>query len=392
MHAPYDAVVPSEGANRASRRRSVPAAPARALWPHHRSSYGFWKGPDMLLGTWNLENLMLPRSGDGAPKTEAEYEVKVAALASVITALDPALLGVQEVRQEEALHDLVKAVGGEWHTALSRHSDGRGIRVGFLSRTPVRVLRDTRAFADRLRPVQSDDGEQPDEHDRVTSRGFLAVETDTPEGPLRVAVAHLKSKLLTYPSDGGKKRFHPHDEAERARFGAYALFRRAAEATTLRELADFLLEDDGRERDVAVLGDLNDVVNAATTQILLGPPGSELDRERAFLKPDLGDALRLWNVAPRIPAKRRFSRVSFGRAELIDHILTSHRLVHRITRAGTGLPDQQEEALELPSVGEDPADRVGTPGSDHAPVWIRVGQDLSGGSGRRESAAPHRRR
>lgn len=90
----------------------------------------------MLVGTWNLENLMLPHSGDGAPGTEAEYEAKVEALASVITALDPALLGVQEVRQEETLDDLVKAIGGEWHTALSRHADHRGIRVGFLSRTP----------------------------------------------------------------------------------------------------------------------------------------------------------------------------------------------------------------------------------------------------------------
>lgn len=31
----------------------------------------------MLLGTWNLENLMLPGSGDGAPETDAEYEAKV---------------------------------------------------------------------------------------------------------------------------------------------------------------------------------------------------------------------------------------------------------------------------------------------------------------------------
>ena len=331
----------------------------------------------MLLGTWNLENLMLPGDEQGAPKSQAEYEAKVEALASVITALDPMLLGVQEVKQKEALDDLVQAVGGQWHTALSRHRDKRGIRVGFISRTPMRVTHDTRLFADKLRPVQSDDGLRSGEHDKETSRGFLAVELDGDGGPLRVAVAHLKSKLLTYPANGDKKRFHPHDEAERARFGAYALYRRAAEAVTLRALADDLLDGDGRERDVAVLGDMNDVVNAATTQILLGPPGSELDKDRAFLKPDLGDPFRLWNVAPRIVAKRRFSRVSFGRAELIDHVLVSHRIARRLPKeagagAGTGLPALQEESLELPSVGEDPTDRVGTPGSDHAPVWIRI--------------------
>ncbi|WP_367323943.1 endonuclease/exonuclease/phosphatase family protein [Streptomyces sp. HUAS ZL42] len=325
----------------------------------------------MLVGTWNLENLMLPDSGDGAPRTEAEYEAKVEALASVITALDPALLGVQEVKQEEALHDLVKAVGGEWHTALSEHADRRGIRVGFLSRRELRVRHDVTAFAPGLDPVQTLDGQNPEDKEKETSRGLLAVETDGDHGPLHVAVAHLKSKLLSYPN----KRFQPLDEAERARFGAYALYRRAAEAATLRILADKLLAGDGRERDVMVLGDMNDVVYAATTQILVGPPGSTLEEQdkHAFETPDKGDAARLWNVAPRIPADRRFSRVSFKRAELIDHILTSHRLVHRITQAGTGLPDRQDEALDLPSVGEDPAGRVGTPGSDHAPVWIRIG-------------------
>ena len=34
--------------------------------------------------------------------------------------------------------------------------------------------------------------------------------------------AHFKSKLLTFPPN----RFSPHDEGERARFGAYALYRR----------------------------------------------------------------------------------------------------------------------------------------------------------------------
>ena len=43
-------------------------------------------------------------------------------------------------------------------------------------------------------------------------------------------VAHLKSKLLSYP--GG--RFAPLDEDERARVGGYALNRRTAEAVTLR--------------------------------------------------------------------------------------------------------------------------------------------------------------
>ena len=49
-----------------------------------------------------------------------------------------------------------------------------------------------------------------------------------------LVTVHLKSKLLTYP--GG--RFAPDDEDQRARFGAYALYRRAAEAATVRVHAD----------------------------------------------------------------------------------------------------------------------------------------------------------
>jgi len=317
----------------------------------------------MLLGTWNLENLYRP-GGPFGPKDKAAYETKLAALAAVITELDPALLGVQEVGEPEALHDLVDMLDGDWHVALSEHPDGRGIRVGFLSRTAVEVLADTNTFPAKLRPVQEDDsGAQVS----AAGRGFLAVEVATEAGPLRVAVAHLKSKLLSYP--GG--RFFPHDEGERARYGAYALYRRAAEATTLRALADDLLAGDGRERDVAVLGDLNDEVQAATTQILLGPPGSEIGTP-GYDRPDAGDAMRLWDTAPLIPVEQRYSRVNSGRRELIDHILVSHRLVRRVTAAGTGLPG--DGTLRLPSVGPDPAERRGKPGSDHAPVWVRVGQ------------------
>lgn len=325
----------------------------------------------MLLGTWNLENLYRP-GGESGPRDKAAYETKLAALAAVVTELNPGLLGVQEVGEPEALRDLIGMLDGNWHVALSEHADGRGIRVGFLSRTPLEVLHDTNAFPARLRPVQVDDAGGTAAE---AGRGFLAIETRTGAGAptgsdagpvLRVAVAHLKSKLLSYPGN----RFFPRDEGERARYGAYALHRRAAEATTLRALADVLLAGDGRERDVAVLGDLNDEAQAATTQILLGPPGSEIGTA-GFDKADKGDAHRLWNVAPLIPVEQRFSRVNSGRRELIDHILCSHRLVHRVTAAGTGAPGTGSP--ELPSVGADPGERRGQPGSDHAPVWVRVG-------------------
>jgi endonuclease/exonuclease/phosphatase family metal-dependent hydrolase len=183
----------------------------------------------------------------------------------------------------------------------------------------------------------------------------LAVESR----PIDLLTCHLKSKLLTFP--GG--RFSTEDEGERAGVGAYALYRRAAEAVTVRAAADALLDGDGGDRAVIVLGDLNDEPLAATTQILLGPPGSEIGTP-GFPRPDQGDPRRLWNLAPRIPEERRFTRVFRGRKELIDQILVSHALVTRVTEVDTG-------DVQPPSIDEAPTARRDEPASDHAPVIAR---------------------
>ena len=78
-------------------------------------------------------------------------------------------------------------------------------------------------------------------------------------------------------------------------------------------------------------GDLNDTLQAATTQLLLGPPGSQLGTG-GFDHPDAGDGSRLWNLAPKMPAgdpvtgegAKNWSRINNGVKELIDQILVSH--------------------------------------------------------------------
>ncbi|MEU6993600.1 endonuclease/exonuclease/phosphatase family protein [Streptomyces sp. NPDC046465] len=316
----------------------------------------------MIIGTWNLENLYRP-GGKFGPRDKTAYEAKLASLAATITELRPSVLGVQEVGDPAALEDLAGLLDGTWHVTLSRHADDRGIRVGFLTSLPVSVVTDEDGFPEPLHPVQTDDTGRTTAR---TGRGILAVTVSTRAFFFDVVVCHLKSKLLSYP--GG--RFQPRDEGERARFGAYALYRRAAEATAVRALADRLLWGDGREHRVAVLGDLNDEVGAATTQILLGPPGSEIGTP-GFDRPDKGDATRLWDVAPLIPPEQRFSRIHAGRRELIDHVLVSRGLLDQVRTAGTGAPGAA--AAALPSVAdEDPAVRRDAAGSDHAPVWIRI--------------------
>jgi predicted extracellular nuclease len=257
-----------------------------------------------------------------------------------------------------ALNALVAHLSGTWHVTLSTHPDTRGIRVGFLSHRRPATVEQVTDFPAELAPLQaSDDGAVTTR----TGRGALSITIDG----IHLVTAHLKSKLITFP--GG--RFSPHDEGERARYAAYALYRRAAEAVTVRSHIDAILRGpngNGRGADVPVvlLGDFNDTPDAATSQILLGPGGSELGTAGAA-RPDKGNAWRMWNLAPCLPAGAG-SRVYRGRAELIDHILVSHKLLTpsnvRLITSG-----------DLPSIADDPALRRNAHGSDHALITADVG-------------------
>lgn len=309
----------------------------------------------MIVGTWNLENLFRPGTAAG-PSDQDAYTAKLKELKRVIDELSPDVLAVQEVGGPEALEDLAARLDGDWRTEVSEIPDGRGIRVGFLSQRAMQKVEQIHEFPDGLEPIQVDDAGTAL---GAMGRGALKVRIRIHGRAVDLVTCHLKSKLLSFP--GG--RFQPRDEDERARFGGYALYRRAAESVTLRAYANELLGGDGQQRAVIVLGDLNDEPQAATTQILLGPPGSEIDTP-GFEQPDNGDGARLWNLAPLMPRDRRYSRIFRGRRELIDHILVSHALVKNVEAVDTA-------SGEPPSITEHPTTRRDQAASDHLPVVAR---------------------
>jgi predicted extracellular nuclease len=305
------------------------------------------------IGTWNLENLYRP-GGDG-PKTEEAYEAKLATLVETITRHAPDVLAVQEVGEPRALADLVEQLGAGWHSVLSTHPDARGIRVGFLSRTPATSTTDLHDFPAHLAPVQVGDTDSGPDLIATMGRGALHASFELSGTTVELVTAHLKSKLLTYP--GG--RFSPTDEDQRARFGAYALYRRTAEAVTLRSYVNGLLTADST-RGVVVLGDLNDTEQAATTQILYGPEGSQFGTG-GYGKPDQGDATRLWNLVWQIRQEHRYTRITNGDREVIDHLLISDALLGP-------LQSVDADVAAVTSIGNDPRPRADAPASDHAPV------------------------
>ena len=331
--------------------------------------------------TWNLENLERPEP-TAAPADQAAYASKLEQTVQVIADADPDLLGVQEVLAREddlepqvfddLLSALSEATGSTWSGHLSTLPDPRGIRVGWLSRGPLSEPVDVAAYPPLVPPTVVDDTGQTI---TAAKRGSLAITyTHTGGEPVQVLVTHFKSKLLTFPGFvADRPRFDTRDEGERARFGLYALTQRAAEAATVRAWATQALDDAGQQRRLIVCGDLNDLPQAATTQMLLGPPGSQLGTG-GFERPDRGDANRLWNLAPRMPAgdpdtgepAANWSRINNGVKELIDQILVSHALVQALDSTNAIPVDG------IRSVTADPASLEAlTAPSDHRPVIAR---------------------
>jgi endonuclease/exonuclease/phosphatase family metal-dependent hydrolase len=302
--------------------------------------------------TWNVENLFAP-----TPAQQPAWDVKLAQLAGVIRSVGPDLLAVQEIGDEQSFDALRHQLG--WTGVLSTHFEpSHTIRVGWLSPGRLTDVEEVVDLPPGLSPVKvADDGTTLNQ----LGRGALAVTVTTPAGTrLRALTAHLKSKLLSFP-DG---RFDTDDETERARYAVYALDRRAAEAAALRDWATAALAGDWAGKPVLVCGDLNDTLDAATTQLIFGPGGSQIGTG-GFSHPDHGDAQRLWDVGYAMTPPDDYSRINQGRKELIDHVLVSHAKVGHLTSAAT-VP------LDVPSVGVHPRAAPRTdPPSDHRPVVAR---------------------
>jgi endonuclease/exonuclease/phosphatase family metal-dependent hydrolase len=304
--------------------------------------------------TWNVENLFRP-GGMAGVSDPGLYEQKLANLASMITGHRPDVIGLQEIGDPGALDDLKAKLGAKYpHVLVATHFDAmHPIRVAALLRRGIKPV-------GRGELVDFPDGplsNVPQASGPLTEmgRGALAFSAAIGGDTVRFVVAHLKSKLLTYP--GG--RFQPKDENERARAGGFALLRRAAEAVAVRVWAnDWLQQQPGGS--LVVVGDLNDGPDAGTTQILYGPP------DQSLKKPDKGDPWRLVNLARFLPSpETAFSRLYHGRGELIDHILASTNLARRNVEIAI-------DTTHVTSIGDQPSRRRRAVWPDHAPVIASI--------------------
>ncbi|MCB0107590.1 MAG: endonuclease/exonuclease/phosphatase family protein [Caldilineaceae bacterium] len=336
--------------------------------------------------SWNVQNLFLPNHDDG-PDTQELFRQKLASLAAVIDHVQPDILALQEVGPDGVLSRLQAALAHMMPHAIDGQPDRRGIRVAFLSTKPFEATNHIRPFPQPIRPVQSKDPIFDDPQTAIDEsltdemgRGGLEATLFIDGKPVTVLTAHFKSKLISYARQRGLvggNQFQPNDEGERYRYAAYALYRRTGEAVTIRQRLNEILANPhdpeniaagtGRSARLIFCGDLNDEVEAATTQIIQGPSGSEIGTG-GFARDDQGDGFRMWNLAPLLPdinGEPAYSRRYKGRGELIDHIFASHALVNpnNMPAAHTIM-----SPAPLPSMDDNPNARRNEPGSDHAAV------------------------
>ncbi|MCW3815742.1 endonuclease/exonuclease/phosphatase family protein [Micromonospora sp. DR5-3] len=304
--------------------------------------------------TWNVENLFPAGHKYGPPDRET-YDVKIAYLATTIRGLNPDVVALQEVGDPRCAQDLARAVGDGWQVQLADPAAGNHpIRVGVLSPHPVTVEDQVVKLPDAGLPAVPDvDGKTL----KRMGRGALQVHVDV-GGGLRLLTCHLKSKLLTYPDD----RRYPKNEDERARGAGYALLRRAAEAVAVRVQVNKVMTASATNGEPGIptvlCGDLNDGPDAVTTTLLSGPSDGDINR------PDKGDPVRLYNLAPLLPTGRAYSRIYQGRGELIDHILVSRDLRLRVASVDSLVDD-------IGSITESTDTRRPATVPDHAPVIAR---------------------
>jgi hypothetical protein len=157
-----------------------------------------------------------------------------------ITEVAPDVVTLQEVLDPNALTALAQGLGYE---AVVSEPDGRGNRVAALLRPTVQLVDSKPITAYQLPEGSTVQAFDKDEHVIASpslSRPPLAVTVEHDGKTITLIVAHLKSKLQTFPNG----QFSTKDEDLRAGVAFFDLGRRAAEAATIRGHVTAVLKQD----------------------------------------------------------------------------------------------------------------------------------------------------
>ncbi len=271
------------------------------------------------IGCFNLCNLVAKgqRFYGGNVYEGADYDRKIAWVATQLTAMEADVIGFQEVFDAASMRAALDASDAtRGFDLVIENATGNHPEVALATRYEVLEHEHIEEFPARAR-LDLDGLIIPIEK---FTHGILRVKVRMPAGlDAWVYVAHLKSKRPKYASGVDR-----HDPYELAAAKARSLIIRTAEACALRALMLDHLED--RDDPVVLIGDLNDSEGAVTTEIAAGQmPERHWKRDAK---------IRLWDVllynAKSIQARQAlrdvyYTHIHNGSYEALDHILLSEQ-------------------------------------------------------------------
>jgi endonuclease/exonuclease/phosphatase family metal-dependent hydrolase len=304
------------------------------------------------IGTFNVKDLLAARDDDAA---RARIEEKLDWIARMVGRLDVDVLGLQEVGSAELVRAIVRRLGpaASYGAPVMGTVDARGIGCALVARVPVVEAHVHTAEALGF-PVFVEGDAAPFGKRIPLRRGVVHARVDGGAlGHVHVLVAHFKSRRPVPLRDASGAIVTPETCRAFAEGEMRALVWRASEALHVRGLVDDMVAT-SQDARVAVVGDMNDVLESSTLRTLLG-----------------GGAAELHACAERAPLARRFSILHDGEPAQIDHVLVTGNLYARLVEARFFNEELRPHA-PVPIVAGAPVE-LGTIDSDHAPLVTRFG-------------------
>lgn len=241
--------------------------------------------------------------------TSPKFRFEIEKLAKAIRKMNADVLGIVEVENEhvlKAMNTELLADMGYQYIDVGPSNDGRGIKLGIMSRLPILS---TTSYRHQQWKVEG--------YDRMMSmsRDLYEVKLDTGlEKPLTLLIVHFKSKRDSAGDPQSQRR-------------------RNAEAAFTKSIIDQKLKADP-DQWLALIGDYNDTPDSPVLKMFL-------------------DDKQLVDVHNKLPADQRITYLREPYRSTIDYILTSQSLAQRL-KPGSA------------SVVTDPDDLKG---ADHAPLY-----------------------
>ncbi|WP_296406039.1 endonuclease/exonuclease/phosphatase family protein [Psychrobacter sp.] len=286
------------------------------------------------IATSNLLNFALPQRNyypNSQPYSESEYQHKLTGLFGLLKNAKSDIYAFQEVWDEKALQDLAVMLGFEPSQVLapmasndpsSKLTLGQGAQntpaLGLITKHKILYWQLLTDFPELAVIDIPDEGLY-----KSFNRPPLVATLEVYGQPITVLTAHLKSKRPQYLRDEHGNALEDYDDPfVRVRAKLRSLCMRAAEAAALRLFMIELLHN--TRHPLILLGDMNDVTDSVTTQLLAET--SEVIYDKAMRDVALFDAARV-QTSYGWMKDVAYTHLYQGMPEVIDQLFVSEEFL-----------------------------------------------------------------